>query len=309
MSDQQTITAQIFRFDPATDASPRYETVVVPYEKDMRVLDVLDHAVENHGLEVGYRWFCGVKRCGMCGVSVNGKPALACWEKATPELKIDPLPNMKVVRDLVVDRTRYEEATLALDPVIERHESYQGFPEPLTHTDFADAFKLMNCIECYVCTAACPVLADADGHSFVGPGSLVQLAKVALHPKDRGDRAAAALQGDIYACVSCYQCSNVCPVGINVLEDAIEKLKRRCASEARSEHEVQHAHIFAGVVRDYGRIHPPTLMQRSRGIIDGIAKGFMVLALYWKGKIQLRPRPIPRAEDVARLVDKLEKPQ
>lgn len=307
MSSRQTISAQIFRFDPETDSSPRYETVMVPYEKDMRVLDVLDYAVENHGLEVGYRWFCGVKRCGMCGCSVNGKPALACWETATPGLKIEPLPNMRVIRDLVVDKSRYEEATLALNPLLERHDAYEGFPEPLTHKDFGDAFKLMNCIECYVCTGACPVLADADGHSFVGPGSLVQLAKVALHPKDQGDRAALALQGDIYACVSCYQCSNACPVGINVLEDAIEKLKRMCAAEPHGSHEARHAHVFAGVIRDFGRIHPPTLMQRSRGIIDGITKGLTAFAMYWKGKIQLRPRPIPKVEEVARLVDKLEK--
>jgi succinate dehydrogenase/fumarate reductase iron-sulfur protein len=309
MSSLQTLSAQIFRFDPETEGAPRYETVTVPYEKDMRVLDVLDYAVENHGLEVGYRWFCGVKRCGMCGVSVNGKPALACWEKATPGVKIDPLPNMKVVRDLVVDRTPYEEATLALKPVIKRKESYEGFPEPLTHKDFADAFKLMNCIECYVCTGACPVLADAKGHSFVGPGSLVQLAKVALHPKDEGDRAAMALQGDIYACVSCYQCSNVCPVGINVLEDAIEKLKRMCAVELDGADEVKHGHVFAGVIRDYGRIHPPTLMRRSRGILYGMTKALTAFAMYWKGKISLRPRPIPNVEEVARLVDKLERTQ
>jgi hypothetical protein len=29
--------------------------------------------------------------------------------------------------------------------------------------------------------------------------------------------------------------------------------------------------------------------------------------MYWKGKIQLRPRPIPKIEEVARLVDKLER--
>lgn len=306
MSNRQTLSAEIFRFDPTTDSAPRYEAVEVPFDKDMRVLDVLDYAVENHGLEVGYRWFCGVKRCGMCGVSVNGKPVLACWEKATPGSKIEPLPNMRVIRDLVVDRTPHEEATLALNPVLERTEPYQGFPEALSHNDFADAFKLMNCIECYVCTGACPVLADAKGHSFVGPGSLVQLAKVALHPKDEGDRVALALKGDIYACVSCYQCSNVCPVGINVLEDAIEKLKRMCAAEPKASHEAQHSHVFAGVIRDYGRIHPPTLMRRSRGIADSVKKAFAAVSLYWKGKLQMRPQPIPKVEEVARLVDKLE---
>jgi heterodisulfide reductase subunit C len=130
-----------------------------------------------------------------------------------------------------------------------------------------------------------------------------------LHPKDEGDRVALALQGDIYACVSCYQCSNVCPVGINVLEDAIEKLKRMCAAKPDGAHEAKHGHVFAGVIRDYGRIHPPTLMRRSRGILYGMTKVLTAFAMYWKGKIQLRPQRIPNVKEVARLVDKLERTQ
>ena len=99
MRSGDTISAKIFRYDPTVDEKPRYETVEVPFEKDMRVLDVLDYAVDNLGLGVGYRWFCGVKRCGMCGVTVNGKAALACWEAAKEEMVIEPLANFPVIRD------------------------------------------------------------------------------------------------------------------------------------------------------------------------------------------------------------------
>ena len=111
MRSGDTISARIFRYDPAKDEKPRYETVEVPFEKDMRVLDVLDYAVDNLGLGIGYRWFCGVKRCGMCGVSVNGKAVLACWEAAQEEMVIEPLANFPVIRDLVVDRSDFEKAT------------------------------------------------------------------------------------------------------------------------------------------------------------------------------------------------------
>lgn len=307
MSSSKIVSAKIFRYDPAVDKAPRYETFEVPLEREMRVLDVLDYAVDNCGVAVGYRWFCGVKRCGQCGVSVNGKPVLACWEKATPNMVIEPLPNMPVIRDLVVDRSALEQATLEMEPCLKRKTPYETFPEPLTHTDFEDAFKLMNCIECYVCSAACPVFTDANHREFAGPASLVQLAKVALHPKDEGDRVAAALKGDIYACVSCYECSNVCPVGINVLEDAIEKLKRRCAAEATPNPGARHAQIFTDLIRKFGRMHPPTLMRQSKGLMQSVSKMSMALAMYRKGKVQIRPQTVKGIEEIRKLFQVVEK--
>jgi fumarate reductase (CoM/CoB) subunit B len=307
MAARESISTKIFRYDPLTDAGPRYDTFEVPYQPDMRVLDVLDYVAENCGVGIGYRWFCGVKRCGMCGVTVNGKPVLACWEKAMPSMVIAPLANMPVIRDLVVDRSAVERATLSMEPCLERRTPYEKFPEPLTHRDFKDAFPLMTCIECYVCTAACPVLADADHRAFAGPASFVQLAKVALHPKDEGDRATHALKGDIYACVACYECSNACPVGINVLEDAIEKLKRICVTRLPASHESRHSRVFTDVVRQFGRIHPPTLMRRSVGLVGLIRKTLLAVRMYRKGKIHMRPEAIARVDDIRRLFDVVEK--
>jgi succinate dehydrogenase/fumarate reductase iron-sulfur protein len=165
----------------------------------------------------------------MCGVNVNGKPALACWEEATPSMVIEPLSNMPVIRDLTVDRSRYEQATLELEPRLVRDTPYGGFPEQLTHRDMEASFKLMNCIECYVCTAACPEL----GGGFVGPGSLVQLAKVALHPKDELDRSAIAKKAGVEHCTSCRRCDEACPVGIPIMSGAIHPLREIAAKSRR----------------------------------------------------------------------------
>lgn len=301
------VSAKIFRYDPSKDTAPRYETFNIPLEPKMTVLDVLDYASENCGVGIGYRWFCGIKRCGMCGVTVNGKPGLACWEKATPSMVIEPLANMPIIRDLVVDRSAFERATLDMEPCLERKTPYDKFPEPLTHTDFEDAFKLMTCIECYVCTASCPVLADADYRKFAGPASFVQLAKVAFHPKDEGNRAALALKGDIFACVSCYECSNACPVGINVLEDAIEKLKRRCVAHPASGLEAKHLRIFSDVIWRFGRIHPPTLMRRVRGVTASIRQILLALTMYHKGKVRIFPQQIPKLTEIKKLFRAVEK--
>ncbi|HUP96106.1 MAG TPA: 2Fe-2S iron-sulfur cluster-binding protein [Burkholderiales bacterium] len=238
MSTDTHLSARIFRYDPTTDAAPRYDTVEVPVQPRMRVLDVLEYAVENCGLGLAFRHFCGVKRCGMCGVNVNGKPVLACWEKATPSMVIEPMANMPVIRDLTVDRSAFERATLELESRLIRETPYSGFPEALTHGEVQESFALMNCIECYVCSAACPSVPaaqqgdDTSRPYFAGPGSLVQLAKVALHPKDELDRSALIESAGIENCTSCCRCDEVCPVGIPIVSGAILPL-RAIAMKAR----------------------------------------------------------------------------
>lgn len=306
MDIEERILARVFRYDPTRKEKPRYETYEVPYEKDMRILDVLDYAVENLGLGVGYRWFCGVKRCGLCGVTVNGKPVLACWEAAQKEMIIEPLPNFPVIRDLVVDRSHFERVTLEMKPYLIRKKPYEGFPEPITHKDMKEAYNLMNCMECYVCTGACPVFSDANHTAFAGPASLVQLAKFALNPLDGFDRVSLALKGDVYACVSCYECSHVCPVGINVLEDAIEKLKRKCAAYPALSKGAKHTKIFANLVKERGRVHPATLFLKTQGWGSTISKASMGLKMYSKGKVRVRAKTIPKVDEVKRIFDMVE---
>ena len=301
MDAASRISARIFRFDPASDAEPRYEAVEVPHQPHMRVLDVLDYAVEECGVGLGYRYFCGVKRCGMCGVNVNGKPVLACWEEATPDMVIEPLGNMPVIRDLTVDRSAFERATIDLEPRLVRKAPYGSFPEPYTHRDVAATFPLMNCIECYVCSSTCPAVSGPAGgphtaggrRDFVGPGTLVQIAKVALHPKDELDRSAMLEQASIDHCMSCYRCEQVCPVGIPIVSHAIMPLRgvaaKGPAGIARFPLE------FAENVRTHVDIHSGSLFVKARGWVRTLASLPLLLGMLVRGKTRMRARPSARA--------------
>src|SRR5690242_1096089 len=108
-----------------------FQEFAVPYQKWMRVLDALNWLAEYAAADLAYRWFCGSKMCGTCAVRMNGREVLACWEAVEPDMVIEPLRNLTVVRDLVVDRSRYEDTVAKLQPWIERREPYPGFPEPL----------------------------------------------------------------------------------------------------------------------------------------------------------------------------------
>lgn len=284
-TDGGVVRARVFRYDPATDGEARYDTFVVPYAPRMRVLDVLEHIVEAQGEDLGYRWYCGVKKCGTCAILINGTPGLACWEPAVAELTLEPLPSLPIIRDLVTDRAPYEDLLAKLGPVLIRREPYPGFPEPLTAAAMAEGESVRDCIQCLICQAACPVLRQ-PGAAFAGPAPLVQLAELGLDPRDGGARGwLAGARAAIHQCTSCYACEAVCPAEIPVVSRAIEPLKRKAADGAEAG--ARHAQAFLHVVRDRGYLDAPRLVLRARRwgavAVRSLRAG---LRLVWRGKVR-----------------------
>ncbi len=253
------IQVTIRRYDPTRDSAPYYKTYTVPYQRQMRLLEAIEYIGEILDGSLAYQWFCGVKKCGMCGVMVNGRPVLACWEGVQPEMVIEPLPNFPVVRDLVIDRSRYVQDMLSLQPFLHRKLPYPGFPEPLETLGMAGAAEAMHCIECMLCTAVCPAYSE----EFVGPAALVQLAKVALDPRDGLRRARLAAEvGGIAHCVSCYQCTQACPAGIRVLEVCIDGLRKQVIQQQVGD-VAHHNRVYRELVLEQGWVNPTSLMVRS----------------------------------------------
>jgi NAD-dependent dihydropyrimidine dehydrogenase PreA subunit len=95
---------RLFRFDPAVDKKPRYETYRVPLEGS--VLDALRYIYEEHDSSLSFRFGCSgptYERCGACPVLVKGQPALSCKKLLEQGMTVDPHPKFEVIKDLVVD--------------------------------------------------------------------------------------------------------------------------------------------------------------------------------------------------------------
>jgi succinate dehydrogenase/fumarate reductase-like Fe-S protein len=69
----------------------------------MSVTNVLDYIYENLDSSLAYYTSCHRGVCGRCLMIVNGKTRLACIELVTDNLTLNPLPNHRVIRDLVVE--------------------------------------------------------------------------------------------------------------------------------------------------------------------------------------------------------------
>src|SRR5260370_15523463 len=102
----EKIKLEVARYSPERDSAPHFQTFEVPFRKDWVVLDALSYIKDNTDGSLTYRWSCRMGICGSCGMLVNGEPKLTCAtflaDYAPASIRVEPLRNFPVVRDLVI---------------------------------------------------------------------------------------------------------------------------------------------------------------------------------------------------------------
>jgi len=221
----ETGKVKILRFDPESDVAPHFETYRFPFENGMSVLDVAIYIYEQIDGTLGFSYCCRNSHCGLCGAKINGRPGLMCRESATREMTLEPLDNLTVRRDLMVDRDQYEDQMTGLRLFLERIDAPADEPERIAAADH-DRFKVVSrCVECYSCVSTCTSYRE-NPHDFLGPAGIVQLARHAFDPRDALNREVMAYSAGLYHCTLCDKCTVVCPHGISPRE-SIEVLRAR----------------------------------------------------------------------------------
>src|SRR5437588_4707259 len=114
--------------------------------------------------------------CGSCGMSVNGEPKLTCaaflTDYAPGPVRVEPLRNFPIVRDLVVEIGDFMEKLKRVKPWIVRDEVKPlSAGEYLQTPDELEAYKQFSmCINCMLCYSACPIYGlEPD---FIGPAAI-----------------------------------------------------------------------------------------------------------------------------------------
>lgn len=204
----------IVRFIPG--GGHRMQSFRVPLAPGATVLQALQYIYDELDSTLAFRYSCRYKRCGLCGVMVDGKPRLACRTRLEQVQEVAPLVGLPPVRDLVVDRRAYFAglSSLGLYRQGPRFEPFSELrAEPLYH-------NLVSCMECLCCVASCPKYIRCRP-GFAGPYVFVKLAQLHLDPRDRADRRAQARLHGLDNCDGCGRCT--CPNGVK-LHDAISIL-------------------------------------------------------------------------------------
>ena len=219
-SDLRVIEVEILRYDPDKDEAPYYETYKVPCEEEWVVLDAVNYIKDNIDRTLSYRWSCHMAVCGSCGMMVNGVPTLSCnsFVRDMPDkIRIDPLENFPVARDLVVDMDGFVEKLTSVKPYIVPAEdiaagdTYTQMPHQLQ-----DFQQYTHCINCLLCYSACPQIALND--NFVGPAALALAHRYNLDSRDVGRSAredVVASNEGIWECSFVGACSEVCPKSVD----------------------------------------------------------------------------------------------
>src|SRR5210317_2120019 len=90
-----------------------FDTFAVPQQPSQTILDVVTWIQRTADASLAYRFACRVGMCGSCAMMVNGRPRWTCRTHvdkvagADGRLSLEPLRNMPVVKDLVVDMAEF----------------------------------------------------------------------------------------------------------------------------------------------------------------------------------------------------------
>jgi succinate dehydrogenase / fumarate reductase, iron-sulfur subunit len=231
-------SARTFRLWRGADGQGALRDYTTEAIDGMVVLDAIHQIQAEQAPDLAVRWNCKAGKCGSCSAEINGKPRLMCMtrldELPTDEpVSVEPIRAFPHVRDLVTDVSW----NFRVKPKITRFTPRApDAPDGTWRIDQRDVDRVQEfrkCIECFLCQDVCHVLRDHHKHDeFIGPRFLVYAAALEMHPLDTVDRTEQLkeTQGIGY-CNITKCCTNVCPEGIKITDNAIIPLKERVADQ------------------------------------------------------------------------------
>lgn len=228
------MTFKILRFDAQKDERPHFQSYGHRPKPHETVLEALKDIRDQQDPSLSFRYSCREAVCGSCGMVINGRIALACrtqvGELEGDEAVIEPLPNLEIQKDLIVDLGPFWEAYRKVEPYLQASGEFPEKGHRVAEKDMEEISQFITCILCACCYSACPV-ATRD-RRYVGPAALAKLRRFDLDPRD--ERPFSALERfdgpeGVWGCDTVFRCNDVCPKDVRPA-DGIEGLRRTIVS-------------------------------------------------------------------------------
>jgi fumarate reductase iron-sulfur subunit len=232
------ITLQVARYRPEQESEVAFDEHEVPCPKDWVVLDGLNHIKDHIDGTLSYRWSCRMGICGSCGMTVNGEPKLTCAtflaDYAPGPIRVEPLRNFPIIRDLIVDIGDFMSKLVRVKPWLVREVE-----KPLAEGEYRqtpgelDEYKQYSmCINCMLCYSACPIYGLDP--KFIGPAAIALAQRYNLDNRDQGASARMEVLSEhegIWGCTFVGECTKVCPKHVDPA-GAIQRYKLTAAVES-----------------------------------------------------------------------------
>lgn len=230
---------KVFRYDKETQ-KPRYDVFEIEPTPGMTVLGALFYIRNNLDDTLSFRYSCRGAVCGICAVQINNVPRLACRtqinsllegtaeinlrnypvevkEKWDPreEVLVEPLPYFPIIKDLIVDKTRFFEFYNATKPVFKPSDEPPKRERLMDPETVKELENYTNCILCAACVSSCPV--NLKNPEYIGPAALAKLYRFHIDPREPRDDSRVLLMNNKagwWGCEFHGNCRRVCPKGV-----------------------------------------------------------------------------------------------
>lgn len=190
--------------------------------KEATLLQLLSEIKTTQDATLSFASGCRSSVCGSCAMRVNGKEVLACAYKPQSGDIVEPLKNVPVIRDLIVDMEKALNFNMvAQNWAVSREELSAMSPEDAEINEVQS-----DCILCGACYSACPVY--AVNPEFIGPFALTRNWRYVSDKReeDVAGKIAAVQTNGVWDCTLCGECVPVCPQGIAPKSD-IDMLRNK----------------------------------------------------------------------------------
>ena len=227
---------EIYRYDPDSTSNPRKDYFEINIDEcGPMVLDALIYIKSKIDSSLTFRRSCREGVCGSCSMNIDGTNTLACTKHIKDvkgNIKIYPLPHMKVIKDLVPDLSEAFKQYASVEPWLKSPKPSKSKREQLQSPEERKKIDgAYECILCFCCSTSCPSY-WWNGDQYLGPAALLQAYRWIADSRDESSKSRLESLKDsfkLYRCHTIMNCTKACPKGLNPAQ-AISRIKSSIAS-------------------------------------------------------------------------------
>ena len=222
----------VYRWNPDDENRPRIDKFTIDLDQcGPMVLDAIIYSKNEIDSSLTFRRSCREGICGSCAMNIDGTNTLACTKSIKSmkkDVKIYPLPHMKVKKDLVPDMKKFYEQYSSIKPwLITENEAPVKKERLQSKEDREKLDGLYECILCACCSTSCPSY-WWNGDKYLGPAALMQSYRWIADSRDDATTERLEELNDsfkLYRCHTIMNCAKTCPKGLNPAK-AISEIKK-----------------------------------------------------------------------------------
>jgi succinate dehydrogenase / fumarate reductase iron-sulfur subunit len=220
---------RVYRWSPDDDLNPSIDTYQIDLDScGPMVLDAIIKIKNEIDATLTFRRSCREGICGSCAMNIDGINTLACIKpikEIKGDVKINPLPHLPVVKDIVPDLEHFYAQYATIRPWIRTQSAAPSDSERLQSKEDREKLDgLYECILCACCSTSCPSYWWNE-ERYLGPAILLQAYRWMVDSRDEATGERLDELNDpfrLYRCHTIMNCTKTCPKGLNPAKSIAE---------------------------------------------------------------------------------------